>query len=149
MYFAYSLLADSCGMLSEARGQKRFDPAASTSHYHGLRTQTWNSSYILTNLVVDWVIDQLQHDATESGALQIGVAKYQDTVTYRTGISYTSVLASSAIFFYVWATDGILCKKLALLRQIFGLSQSVSLSDEGIGFLRPCVGVVAFLGVVL
>jgi hypothetical protein len=53
MYCAYSILADSCGMLSEARGQKRFDPAACTSHYHGLRTQTWNGSYILTNLVVD------------------------------------------------------------------------------------------------
>ena len=53
MYCAYSLLADSCGMLWEARGQERFDPAACTSHYHGLHTQIWNSSYILTNLVVD------------------------------------------------------------------------------------------------
>lgn len=35
-YCAYSLSADSCGMLSEARDQKRFDPAACTSHYHGL-----------------------------------------------------------------------------------------------------------------
>ena len=49
---------------------------------------------------------------------------------------------------FLWATEGVLRKMLALLRQIFGVSQSVSLSDEGIVFLRPCVGVLVFLEVV-
>ena len=69
-------------LLLEARGQKRFDLAVCTSHYHGLRRQTWNSSYILSNLVLEQVIDQLKHNVTESGALQIGLAKYQEGSTY-------------------------------------------------------------------
>jgi hypothetical protein len=66
----------------------------------------------------------------ESGALQIGVAKYEDAVSYGTGISYTSVLAGFAIFFYMWgqwcslrATDSVLRKMLAPLMKVLGVPQ--------------------------